>query len=78
MGASEAKRRDADVHEGERVSYKFGWDITPEIKALEEERIELMKKLERSRRVAEILTGVAFLLLLISMNAPLIVRLMKL
>ena len=56
------------------MTYKFGWEITPEIKVLEEERIELLKKLERSRRIAEVLTGIAFFLLLISMNAPLIVR----
>ena len=56
------------------MTYKFGWEITPEIKALEEERIELLKKLERSRRIAEVLTGIAFFLLLISMNASLIVR----
>ena len=59
------------------MTYKFGWEITPEIKALEEERIELLKKLERSRRIAEILTGIALFFLLISMNAQLIVRLLK-
>jgi hypothetical protein len=59
------------------MTYKFGWEITPEIKALEEERIELLKKLERSRRIAEILTGIALFFLLISMNAQLIVRLFK-
>jgi hypothetical protein len=59
------------------MTYKFGWEITPEIKALEEERIELLKKLERNRRIAEILTVIALLFLLISMNAQLIVRLFK-
>lgn len=60
------------------MTYKFGWEITPEIKALEKDRIELLKKLERSRRIAEVLTGIALFFLLIFMNAPLIVRLMKL
>jgi hypothetical protein len=59
------------------MSYKFGWEITPEIKALEEDRIKTIKQLERSRRIAEILMGVALFFLLISINAPLIVRLMK-
>ena len=56
------------------MSYRFGWEITPEIKALEEERMELIKKLERSRCIAEILTGIAVFFLIISINAPLIVR----
>lgn len=59
------------------MNYKFGWEITPEIKALEEDRIETLKRLERSRRIADILLGIALFLWAISMSVPLIVRLIK-
>jgi hypothetical protein len=63
------------------MNYRFGWEITPEIKALEEDRIKIMERLEQKRlsdmRKQDILIGIALFFWAISMSVPLIVRLIK-
>ena len=63
------------------MTYKTGWEETPEMKKYAIEREEIIKKLnegyERERRKEEILMGVALFFFALSLSVPLIVRLIK-
>lgn len=60
--------------------YKFGWELTPEMQALEEHRLKVMERLERERlrdlRKQEIALGVVLFLWVLVLLVPLITRLL--
>jgi len=63
------------------MNYRFGWVQTPEMKQLEEERRQIMERLEQERlrniRKQDRLIGIALFFWATSMFIPLIVRLLK-
>lgn len=65
----------------DEMNYRFGWVQTPEMKQLEEERRQIMERLEQKRlsniRKQDIWIGIALFFWATSMSIPLIVRLLK-
>lgn len=61
--------------------YETGWEQTPEMKAIEQHRIEMFERLERERkrdlRRAEVALGISIFLIVIAPFIPLIVRAFK-
>lgn len=66
------EKRDGDM------TYETGWKQTPEMKAIEQHRIEMFERLERERkrdlRRAEVALGVSVFFIVLAPLIPLIVR----
>lgn len=60
------------------MTYETGWEQTPEMKAIEQHRIEMLDRLEKERkrdlRRAEVALGIAVFLIVVTPFISLVVR----